>query len=224
MITSGNIAPYCNCSGTDFADFAMEDVQLENFVINDVVFRNVSFLNVNFTSVMFNGTTFINCYFSECDFYNTYFNATHFDDADFDSVSFQSSTMCSMNGSNVVMGEATLLNVNVNGKFVNATFDTSLFSAILNLSDATCEVEDLYGLISCGSSDEKVYRDSFIISASAFPGNVASAFAVYFLRRNYWMGEFISSVLSVLIMIFFLLSIFSICVNFVSISPLCLEC
>ena len=43
-----------------------------------------------------------------------------------------------------------------------------------------CEVEE---------EEDKVYRDLFLISFAATPGNIASAIAVYFMRRNYWMGQ-----------------------------------
>ena len=38
------------------------------------------------------------------------------------------------------------------------------------------------------NEDTSLYRDLFIVAAAAVPGNIASAIAVFFMRRNYWMG------------------------------------
>ena len=39
-----------------------------------------------------------------------------------------------------------------------------------------------------GEESGRLYRDLFLVAAAASPGNIASAIAVYFMRRNYWMG------------------------------------
>lgn len=172
----------------------MNDTQLQHFKINDVTFYNVSFNNVSFDSVIFNGTEFIDCQFSESRFSRTLFNATDFNRVEFDSVSLQYSSICPLNYLDVeVRNFMSMYKVSVGGNMVeNRTFNgTSPFDGrVLNASLEGCELEDKHEEIKCDPPKSTLYRDSFIISASGIPGNIASAFAVYFFPRNYWLGEF----------------------------------
>lgn len=189
-----SIESYCGCENTIFSNFMLRDIQVHNFKADNAIFNNVDFINVSFVSVQFNGAGFSGCHFSESNFSNTYFNATNFDDVTFNSVSLQSCSLCSMTGSDVeVEGEGLIFqNVDIDGKKIKYdTFNTSRFNQLLNLNESDCAVDDRYEKMVCRPSESRLYRDTFIITASAFPGNVASAFAVYFLRRNYWLGRFL---------------------------------
>lgn len=173
------------------------DTQLHNFKVDDVLFNNVSFVNVNFKSVVFNRTEFVNCHFSESNFSEALFNATYFNGVVLDSVSIESSSLCSMNGTAVEVEDyVSLQDVDINGNMVASDiFNSTAFSMqVLHQVSGECPKKS-YKQISCKPPDSKVYRDSFIITASAFPGNIASAIAVYFFRRNYWMGKFLHFIL-----------------------------
>ena len=84
----------------------------------------------------------------------------------------------------------TLENVTFNSKwFESHNFNISTLWTILGSEvDSTCS-DDLYNNVISKSDDFCVYRDSFLVAASALPRNIASAFAVYFLRRNYCLGK-----------------------------------
>lgn len=188
--TSVDLAKYCDCGQTVFSEFELADLELKRFRVNDVIFSNVSFININFDSVMFNRTQFINCQFHDSNFTRSFFNYATFDNVLFDSVNMASSSLCSVSGSAVeIQGSSTVWeNVDVNGNNSNP----SEFKKLLNQNAHQNCGDSVYNLlkkIQCNPPDSRVYRDSFFISASAFPGNIASAFAVYFFRRNYWMGK-----------------------------------
>ena len=164
---------FCGCDSTVFADMEIKDIQLSNFRMDGILFRNVTFKNVSFSTVIFNGTQFSNgSVFRESNFSTSYFNGTSFDDISFDSVQIESSLLCSVDGSGTRIVNSTRLN-------------TAWYEQPLNQSNLTCD----YPEINCIPPNSKIYRDSFFITASAFPGNIASAIAVYFLRRNYWLGK-----------------------------------
>ena len=186
---------FCGCSNTMFANFALEDTQLKDLMLGDVIFSNVSFRNVSFDTVLFSGTEFVNCEFSESNFTRTLFKGTDFNHVLFNSVSIRLSSMCPLNSTGVV--DVTNLwthqNVNISGHRVdNRTFDTDSFARAVNAAESigVCDLQVEYEDVICTAPDSRVYRDSFFVSASAFPGNIASAFAVYFFPRNYWLGEF----------------------------------
>lgn len=190
-VTDYPIETFCGCRNTIFTGFAVNDTVVRNLVINDVIFQDVTFRNVSFESVVFNGTEFEDCQFLGCTFTRTLFNATVFrSGVTFDSVSLQFSSMCPLNNSEAELKNSMrLYKVDIGGTFVeDETFSAALFDAALNMSSEKCDIEGRQE-IDCNPPDYRVYRDSFFISASAFPGNIASGFAVFFFRRNYWLGE-----------------------------------
>ncbi len=174
-----NLKSFCGCRNTIFTDMDIKDTQFSDFRMDGVVFSNVTFTNVSFSAVVFNGTEFSGgCQFRDSKFSTSYFNATYFEDVTFDSVSIESSLLCFMNGSGIRIGNSTALSA-------------EMFEQVENQDNVNCEDED-YKDIECKAPKSGIYRDSFFITASALPGNVASAIAVYFLRRNYWLGELLS--------------------------------
>lgn len=86
----------------------------------------------------------------------------------------------------------TIVNVTVNGRNVSdsTTFVNSLVNSSVGCSEEVAENIKNSFEFDCPEEeedDDRVYRDNFIISASALPGNIVSAIAVYFLRRNGWV-------------------------------------
>lgn len=193
---------YCGCNSTVFSNIGIVDAKLHMVQFNGVTFNNVSFRNVSFDLVLFNGTEFIDCKFQDSSFSRTLFNATDFSGGLFDTVSFKSSSLCPQSLLDVqVSSFTTLRNVNISGlRADNRTFNKSTFDSLVNSDDddndddsnkESCDLQVQFEEVICSPSDNRVYRDSFFISASALPGNIASAFAVYFFRRNYWLGKLI---------------------------------
>lgn len=188
---------YCGCGSTVFSNITIVNTQLHMIKFNEVTFNKVSFRNVSFDQVLFNGTEFIECQFQDSSFTRTLFNATDFSGGLFDSVSFKTSSLCPQSLQDMQVDDFTTLgNVNISGlRADNRTFNTSTFDSLIN-SDGdngdskkeSCDLQVQFEEVVCSPFDNRVYRDSFFISASALPGNIASAFAVYFLRRNYWLA------------------------------------
>ena len=179
---------YCDCTSTVFQDTSFSLPKLKDWRINNVLFRNVTFLNVTFDSVLFNGTEFTECKFQNCTFTRLLFYATVLNGVQFQSVKILATSLCLF--SNTSEGAVTLENVTINSKwFESQNFNISTLWTILGSEvNSTCS-DDHYNNVICKSNDFRVYRDSFLVAASVLPGNIASAIAVYFLHRNYWLGK-----------------------------------
>lgn len=228
-VTDGPIDTFCGCTSTFFTGFAVNDTVLQDFMINGAIFQDITFRNVSFDSVVFSGTEFVGCQFLGCTFTRTLFNATSFSGGVvFDSVSLQYSSMCPLSNSEAeVKNFMTLYKVELSGKMVeNETFNAALFDAALNMSSEICDMEGRDEVDCDPRVDYRVYRDSFFVSASAFPGNIASGFAVYFFRRNYWLGELASEILHRVSTSFFspLLSFRIVLWHCIILSPLHIKC
>lgn len=182
------VISYCGCSSSVFQDTVISHQQLEKWRINNVLFTNVTFLNVTFDYVLFNSTEFRECKFLNSTFTRLFFNATNFNDVQFESVNIVPTSLCLF--SNKSEGAVTLENVTINGRMAESRhFNISeLWTFLEPEVNSTCS-ENQYADIMCRSDDFRVYRDSFIVSGSAIPGVLVSATAVYFLRRNYWLGK-----------------------------------
>ena len=187
--SSESLESFCGCSNTVFTGIDIMDAQFKNFKMDGVVFNDVNFTNVSFSSVVFNGSQFVDCQFIETNFSAFSFNATKFEGVKFDSVSMKSSLLCSMNGSGVSVVDLRLIDVNINLVEVKDEFMTDVkFEQTLNQGSIECDDTD-YKRIGCKAPDSQIYRDAFIITASAFPGNIAAAIGVYFIQRNLWLGK-----------------------------------
>lgn len=191
---SGAFHSYCGCNGTAFQDFTISDVRLESWMVGGATFSNVSFVNVTFDDVVINGTQFVdNCEFHKCSLNNTKFVQLSWNDVSLESIYLSSSAICDLTGRNVtLLNSLSVYNTSINGRtFSNlTTIEDSSDLLLANGANSTCDGDVLDAEVNCRKPDSfKVYRDSFFVSASALPGNIASAIAVYFFRRNYWLGR-----------------------------------
>ena len=184
---------YDGCHNTTFEGVTFESFGLSNWRIS-ATFSNVTFHEVNFTNVVFKDCEFRNCKIRQVRFNSTYLVNSIWEDVALESVTFSSSDVCGLVAQNTsVEGLLTMSNVDVNGRRISneTQVNRTLFLQLVESdSNATCLNSNGYGDVKCGEVDDnRVYRDNFFVAASALPGNLVSAAAVYFLRRNYWLGE-----------------------------------
>ena len=189
---------YCGCNLTIFQDFTISNAHLESWMVGKATFSNVTFNNVTFNNVIINSSQFIdNCVFRNSVVKNSKFVNLNWDGVSLESLNISSSFICDLRGNNETMSLPMLLylyNTSLNGgRPLNQTTNITSPSELLinpGVNSTTCDKNLLESKIDCEIPDSfTVYRDSFFISASALPGNIASAIAVYFLRRNYWLGK-----------------------------------
>ena len=185
---------YCSCNFTVFQDFTISNAHINSWMVGQATFSNVTFENVTFDNVVINSSQFINnCMFRNSVVKNSKFVKLTWEGVSLESLNILSSTVCDLHGRNLTMPSPVILyNTTLNGNFTNLTniTDPSQLLADPHDNSSMCDKDLLESKIDCEISDSfTVYRDSFFISASALPGNIASAIAVYFLRRNYWLGE-----------------------------------
>ena len=185
---------FCGCNGTVFHDLTISDVRLQSWSVEGAIFSNVTFSNVTFDNVVINSSLFVSkSSFHKCLFNSTKLSQLTWSEVALESTSLSSSVICDLQGADVNLDSPLVVqNTTINGKlFPNETEISN--SSILLVDDganSTCDGELVGMEIECRKPDTfKVYRDSFFVSASALPGNIASAIAVYFLRRNYWLGK-----------------------------------
>ena len=203
-INSTTLPDYCGCNGTVFHDSIISDVHLEKWNVSDVVLNNVTFERVNFSDVSFTNTDFVSgSSFIDCNFHHSQILNSFLDNFTFDSLSLFDSRLCGTTATNItVRNSLTISNTSINS-YQNSTptvvleGNSSFFMDLLefkyvNISNDSCATGDVNEWpIQCllKEDDFRVYRDSFFISASALPGNIVSAVAVYFFTRKYWLGK-----------------------------------
>lgn len=188
-----SLQQYDGCSNIRFEGVIFESFSLRNWKIS-ATFSNVTFQELNFTNVVFQDCEFKNCRIQQVWFDSTYLVNSTWEEVALESVMFSSSDICGVVARNTsIEGLVTMSNVNVsNWRIYNETeVNTTLFQQLVDTdSNVTCLNTMGYGDVRCGEAhDNRVYRDNFFVAASALPGNLVSATAVYFLRRNYWLGE-----------------------------------
>ena len=184
---------YCGCNFTVFQDFSLSNAHLESWMVGQAIFSNVTFENVTFDNVVINSSRFVdNCVFRNSVVKNSKFVQLSWEGVSLEGLNISSSFICDLRGNNMTMGPPMVLyNTTLNGNLTNLTSITSPSELVLAPDgNSTCDKELLESTIDCERSDSfTVYRDSFFVSASALPGNIASAIAVYFLTRKYWLGK-----------------------------------
>lgn len=154
-----------------FTDWTFADSLLERSIFDSCVFNDVTFQRVNTTSALFvngSGTAVL-----------------------FDTTVLHSTGFCGLNVSNFTMVGSLVTDVTVNGRPVSN--QTSLLEALREgfPPPSPCSAPSVGSPYTTKVDKYQVYEESFYIAGSALPGNILSAFAVYFLRRNYWLGQFL---------------------------------
>ena len=183
-----SLQEYDGCNNTIFEDMTIEFFNLSNWRITRATFSNIAFYEVNFTNVTFRDCWFRNCSIQDARFDSTSFLNSTWEGVHLESVSLTSSEICGMVAQNVTVQEFIIISdVDINDwEDFNTTNQTLFLQLVGSGGNATCE----RSVDPCEQvQDYRVYRDNFFVAASALPGNLASAVAVYFLRRNYWLGE-----------------------------------
>lgn len=188
---------YCGCNDSVFQDFTVSNVHIQSWMIGRATFSNVTFSNVTFDNVIIrNHSQFIDsCEFHNCTFNHSKFIKLAWNKVNVSYVQIRSSDVCDLHGVDVTLTpDLIVFNTSINGKYLRRTniVDSSdILVENINGTNSTCTNSDLSkSMLECRKPDSfALYRDSFFVSASALPGNIASAIAVYFLRRNYWLGK-----------------------------------
>lgn len=177
-----SLQQYDGCSNTRFEGVIFESFSLRNWKIS-AMFSNVTFQELNFTNVAFQDCEFKNCRIQQVWFDSTYLVNSTWEEVTLESVTFSSSDICGVVARNTSIEGLVIYN--------ETQVNTTLFQQLVDTdSNVTCLNTMGYGDVRCGEAhDNRVYRDNFFVAASALPGNLVSATAVYFLRRNYWLGE-----------------------------------
>ena len=169
----------------------ISNTHLDSWIVQQAIFRNVTFDNVTFNDVVIKNSLFSDdCVFQTSVVKNSKFVQLNWDDISVDSLSVSSSSICDLQGSNISTS-MKVHDTSINGRWYDDADITDPSELVVEPdANSTCSKEELDSTINCEQLDSfAVYRDSFFISASALPGNVASAIAVYFFRRNYWLGN-----------------------------------
>jgi hypothetical protein len=167
---------YCGCDGASFSDQHFSNTHFANFHLNLANFHNVQFTNVTFTDSLLESCNFTNCTMENVVFgertqmVHVGWYATGFVGVNVTGLSSCEGEVIGGGGGEVGSGEfGELVRVLEGG---NAT-------SCEGVRQVECE----------GKEEGSVYRDLFFVAASASVGNIASAIGVYFMRRNYWMGQ-----------------------------------
>jgi len=188
LLSATEMRSVCDCSSTSFEDAVISNTELKSWQINDVLLNNITFSNVTFEDVLFNTTNFGSCKFQNCKFTSLHFQDILFDSMSMENVTIELSSSCLF--SNFSSGDISITDVLVNGsKLEPGTINASQLQAYLDEFSSREKCLGPEFEVICKSDDFRIYRDSFFVSASALPGNLASAIAVYLMWRNVWLGK-----------------------------------
>ncbi len=187
-LNSSTLSTYCGCSDAVINNSLISDLLLNNWNIQNTIFTGVTFQRVNFTYTSFNNTRFESSSFINCTFNNSDFTNTTFENFSFTNLKLLYSRLCNPIENNSTSNDVLVLNSTINGAPWNSTMEGAAFLQLMS-NKSVCDDNGWKSICPVKEDDFRVYRDSFFISASALPGNLASMFAVYFLIRKYWLGE-----------------------------------
>ncbi len=188
-INSSVIPTYCGCSDAAINNSVISDLVLDNWNISNTNFTSVTFQRVNFTHTSFKNADFLSSSFIDCSFIDSGFFNIGFEAFTVTNLKLVNSRICNTTVTNLTSNDVFVQNSTLNGNHLNTTINETLFLDLLALSAnrSACGEDGLTSMCPVKVDDFRVYRDSFFISASALPGNLASMVAVYFLIRKYWL-------------------------------------
>ena len=180
VLGTAELARLRHCSSTSYQNVTFDHAKFDNWIFSDSLFNTSVF-----KGCVFNGVTFQRVNLTSAHFVNGSGTAMLFDFVVFNTTSF-----CGFNTSNTTIVGGLVINTTVNSRPV--TNQTYLLEALQEgLPPPTpCAVPPAGLPYSITADKYQVYQESFYVAGSALPGNVLSAVAVYFLRRNYWLGKF----------------------------------
>ena len=172
---------YCGCEGTIFRGQQFSNMDLSGFKLSDSKFLNVTFSNVTFSDMDLEDCTFTACVLDNVTFESRcLFKRVKWNQTVFSGVNVSGLSVCNGSSSDVVVGGEENSGSGEGGRLELVN--------LLEGGNSTCSDME----VKCKKKkkeNKNIYRDLFLVSGATFPGNVASAIAVYFLRRNYWLGN-----------------------------------
>ena len=190
-ISAATLQEYCGCNNSAFADVIFSQLEISDWGIN-ATFDNVTFRQVNFSNVVFQSTVFRNCHLEDVNFDSVQFIDTVWNSSSLFGIRLNSSEFCGLETHTFTSVEEIIVtNVSVNGRTAMLLNETTFPQLLDQAENSSCS-KGAAPAISCDKEDHdtRVYKDNFLIAASALPGNIVAGVAVYFFRRNYWMSEY----------------------------------
>ena len=179
---NASLSDYCDCEGANFTGQHFSNVNLTSFNLTNSAFRNVTFTNVTFSNVSLESCNFTGCVLDNVSFESrSTFHDVNWDQMTFNRVNVSGLSVCNGSVSESVESVG-------DGEGGSGEGDIGELGTVL-LGETSASCEDVEVECEGREKGSHVYRDLFLVSGSAFPGNIASAIAVYFMRRNYWMGR-----------------------------------
>ncbi len=181
----------CDCTQTTFHGSVIGDVLVEDWIIS-ARFIGTSFGRTHFSNVLFKDCEFVDCAMDGVALHSAHFVNSRLTGLSLSDATIQESQFCGVHGEKISIRNVTIEDVLVNGREAeNSTVFVSLLNTSEGCSNGKVEKIEESVDVDCREidDDDRVYRDNFIIAASALPGNIVSAIAVYFFRRNYWLGR-----------------------------------
>ena len=181
---------FCACPTTDFQDVTLEGITLDEWWAYDSSITNVFVQDSSLKEVWFHNVTMDTVHFQNVTFSDSHLTMLTLRDVIFSNVTFVNSSLCNISNDGVSFKSTIFTGSNING--ITPTSDQEALLGI-RTTNGSCGGDLALPTNCIPGSDEvdlgKEYFYDFIIAASALPGNIASAIAVYLFRRSFWLGE-----------------------------------
>ena len=175
-LTETLLTELCPCSSTSYSNAVLDGVSLDSWPVANATIRDTVITNCNFTAAKFDSVLLHNVSIENTVIEDSVFLRGNWTNIRILNTSFSRVTLCDVYSSEVVISNST-----VDGEIVN-----NVLAQLTSGSD--CEETELLINQTCASDDDQIcvsslfddYQNSFFITASTLPGNIVSAFALYF--------------------------------------------
>lgn len=180
----------CPCQYTSYSSVVLDHLTVMNWhaantTIRDAVVKSGSYTGITFTDVLLENVSIMEAKFQDAVFVGGAWMSVEFRNANLSGV-----VLCDV----MLPPSALVINSTINGKLV-AQAEGEAIEELFGRKES--ESGDCNGVHyktnkTCTPLPKNLfenYQDTFFIAASAFPGNIVSAFALYFIFwRSLWLG------------------------------------
>ena len=189
---------FCACPETNFNNVTFNYLEIDkwflmNANITDSVLEGGEYEEVWHEGVTWNNITVDGVEFKDATFLNCSFNSVVFDD-----VVFENTAFCGVMSTNIEISSTNFTNSTINGLMLDNISNYEIAKLFTNTSLSYNESCVLGTPQDCFTDETKDYNREyfhiFLIAASALPGNIVSAIAVYLFIRSYWLGIIMENV------------------------------
>ena len=185
-LTETVLTELCPCMSTSYSNVVLNGVSLNSWPAANATIRDTVIANGHFTAMKFDSVLLHNVSIKNAVIEDSVFLQGNWTNIRILNTTFTRVTLCDVYTYDVVISDSIVDGEMVKDVLAQLTSGSECEEPDL-LVNQTCVSDDS---LTCGSNLFDDYQNSFFITASALPGNIVSAFALYYFWRSLWLGKF----------------------------------